>query len=555
MGNLLIETTLLNTFLDDNSWTYVKAGNQFVRKKASDLNRGDLVVIQNEAIHKTLDEIIPILQQSMRYQIAEETIHEKNCNDKYIPKLRILLLEGLADPETPELRKKILREGSDFTQQEYTHLRRTICKIVDIGEDAVNDWLKGETLAPANWRNFQKLISINPAFEEIYQSYEQNTGYFSNYQLYVGLRRTIMSYLTKRTGKKEGSETKRKSPRTTERKTGVYTDEIELVVSHFIKEIDDTYSAARITKIRRIDEKKKKGKPIEEEDKHKPEPNLKKAIITEKIPQLELRDMNQIKNEHYIVSNALFDLLNRYVVDKIKHINIDSKKTAAELLKIKLLPAMPSYLYSRVINISPSEKEIFRINSAHVYEDKKYNKITIERVIEETYQNFLKDIKENKIDELLRLEPNTAANIIDHVNQYRNALPRKYFETQLLRIRTGFIRSKIEEAENRRTRKEFEKELTDTLKQHETVLKYLKETYHLIIDDKKSFFSSFHQELKGIQKIEELGREETIDELRREKRFYEQQGHRFYSKHEIQQVLTRLGIHSAIKLYDKRTFI
>src|SRR3989338_4423464 len=107
MSNLLIETTFFNTFLDPDSLIYVRAGNDFVRKKARDLNRGDLVVIQNEAIHKTLEEIIPILEESMRYKIAKETIHEKNCNDEYIPKLRILLLEGLVDPETSELKKKI----------------------------------------------------------------------------------------------------------------------------------------------------------------------------------------------------------------------------------------------------------------------------------------------------------------------------------------------------------------------------------------------------------------------------------------------------------------
>ena len=59
MGELLcLETTLMNSFLNSESWVYVKLDHEiYVRKRASDLQEGDLVVVQNDSINKTLKEI------------------------------------------------------------------------------------------------------------------------------------------------------------------------------------------------------------------------------------------------------------------------------------------------------------------------------------------------------------------------------------------------------------------------------------------------------------------------------------------------------------------
>jgi len=556
MSNLLIETTLLNTFLDPDSLIYVRAGNDFVRKKARDLNRGDLVVIQNEAIHKTLEEIIPILEESMRYKIAKETIHEKNCNDEYIPKLRILLLEGLVDPETSELKKKIHKEGIDFSPQEYAHFRKSICDIVDIGEDAVNAWLRGDTLAPANWESFQKLASINSAFEDIYESYQQKTGYHANYQLYVGMRRTIMSYLAKRTGKTEKNETKRVSPKPTERKTGVYTDEIELVVSHFIKEIDDNYSAARITKIKRIDNLQKKRGPIEIKG-AAPDPNLKKAIVTYNIPGLILMDMNQLLEHHYIVSNILYDVLNRYVCNRTEMIDlIKIQATAEQLLTFQIYSGLSTYLYSRVIAISPFEKEATRINLRNCYENPKYSTQKIEEALEREFQNFVKDLSENKIDKLLKLEPHIVSHIIDYINEYRNALPKRYFESLLLfKLRKKILAIQIKDEKDRKTRRIYEKELRDTERDHREVVRYLEKTYNIDFGSKKRFFYTFHIETKGPQNLERFAREETTTELIKARIYYESNGIVFYKKHEVQKILTELGIPSAMNVFEPKTFV
>jgi len=44
-STLLLETALLNSFVGEDSWIYVKLGEGYVRKKARDLQEGDLVVV------------------------------------------------------------------------------------------------------------------------------------------------------------------------------------------------------------------------------------------------------------------------------------------------------------------------------------------------------------------------------------------------------------------------------------------------------------------------------------------------------------------------------
>lgn len=43
---LQVKTFALNTILDKDSWVYVKVGESYIRKKAKDLQEGDLLVVK-----------------------------------------------------------------------------------------------------------------------------------------------------------------------------------------------------------------------------------------------------------------------------------------------------------------------------------------------------------------------------------------------------------------------------------------------------------------------------------------------------------------------------
>ena len=96
-STLLLETALLNSFVGEDSWIYVKLGEGYVRKKARDLQEGDLVVVNNQGINKTLGEVEPILEQSIRYSMAKRDLHATNRGGKDIKRFRIL--DYTYDPE------------------------------------------------------------------------------------------------------------------------------------------------------------------------------------------------------------------------------------------------------------------------------------------------------------------------------------------------------------------------------------------------------------------------------------------------------------------------
>lgn len=547
-GKLLLETTLLNSFVGEDSWTYVRVGDSFVKKKARDLQEGDSVVVNNEAIHKTLEDIEPVLEQSVRYSIAQRTLHEQNRNGQDIKRFRILLLRGFTDTNTPNLEQKIMQESDDFSPQEYSAFRSMILQYVSgVGESAVQEWLRGNTLAPRDWNNFARLSPINAEFQHIADSFGRDIGYYAAYQLYVGLRRTIMSYIAKRTGVHSNRiPVEHESNADT---SGKYKQEIEQVVSHFLQEVDKTRSTARIIRIKHTETPKEKGHA-----KVTPEPHLTKGVVTEQL-NVPVLNMNEVRDFSYILNHALYDALNLYTLARNQ--KIDDLLDVGLSDAIIIVPLFTPYTFTRLVKKAPVERDTFESNLEGVLRLLRLRRDYAIDVLNKEVSNFLDKLKDGEVDKILGVEYNTVANLVDLVNHYRNALPKSHFDAVNLRFHLiceqAYLSFLAEKKAPRELRRKKEKEILKMSKRLESLKRYNEETYSLS-EKSKSLLIPYINDRRGLLKDGDL-KEIPTQELARLKRQYESEGVQFYTKGEVMRMLNKFGIGQAIKIYNPKSFV
>ncbi len=556
--NLLVETTLLNSMVGQDSWVYVKIGPEYVRKKGRDLNVGDVVVVRNEGISKTLEEIEPVLEQSMRYKLARDGIHRQGADGRYVPLLRTLLLEGLAVHDL-SLEEK-LRAGNDLSDEEYTQLAQHIAPEVTVTKSAVRDWLTGETLAPADWENFQRLTPINPLFDGIYQSKDQATGFHADYHLYTGARRTIMSHLAKRRGEKEGSPQRpQKDPR------NKFTAEIELVVSYFMEEIDDTHDAARVTKITHLSAHKGSS------DKEAPDPHLSKGIATDFA--VDLVDMNEVIDARYLLFNTFAQGMEKYFQRKFQsqdvnivtdHLNSgwgnpsfsrvlpDHLQEAAVMLGLGVFCLAESVLEDRIVIDTT-----LRPNVEVVQKATNLSYLEMTRLLQREYTSFQQALQKGEVDQALLTDPHATIKLIDLLRRYQHAVPRTYEEMQEdianINLFAATTRGKILPKDERENLERQKKQVAGLLKVKK---EYLNRTYGVEFNDKrKQLYYPFITHTA----IHYTPPEIDISELLTPewKRIFEQGSEkwRFYTRGEVKAVFTQLGIPSATRMVKPENFL
>ncbi len=550
---IFIETTVLNSFLGEESDVYIKIGDHFVRKKGRDLQEGDKLVVKTESIDKDPEEVYAVLDhQSVRYRVAKNALFESNNKGRAIPRLRTLLWRGMADPKIQGLEAKVLLENDDFAQGEYRDVADVLNDIVSVTRGTVQTWLKGEVIAPEDWENFKALSSIgeNEGTElaTIYCSKDQNVGFHAAYQLYVGLRSTIMSYLAKRTGE-ERSRNKGNAGQRNASQKGKYTPEIEAVVRMFIDEIDHHYVAARVTKIKSIE----KGSENSTE-KEQPDPNLSKGIVTTKPIKGILLPMQMMRDIHVVLENAFYDVLNKYIKEKKNAIF----STANPLENFFVFNGFQTYSSMQLLPYDRTRSYAHEITvKTCVNEGHQFHKKEAEQRVKDQYQYFMEDLAAGKIDEHCNLKQGTIAKMIDTMNQYEHALPKSYYEIRALSLdfNLNSIKMKVNNKDRRITRRNAEREMVRLERRVGALEKYVAKEYGL--HNNKWMFIRYHESRAIVENPPlDYGYVATTDSisLGRSKQRYEREGFHFFTRDETLFLLACAGCQELINVYDKNNF-
>lgn len=538
---VLIETTRVNSFADSDSWVYVVLGNGYVRKRVEDVQPGDLIVVRNEGVCKTLEEIVPILEESARYLAAKYVLHETNRQGRFVPRLRTLLLRGLsAGDNRPDLEARILLDDArDFSPQDYSTFRERVSSLVNASPAAIDNWLHGETLAPRDWANFSRLAEINPEFTAIHASYDQPTGFHASYELYIGARRTVTSYLARRD---EHTPRERDEPR--ERAPGVrgrFTPEIELVVGRFLGEIDREHDLGRVTYIKRAHRERAGGVDHGET----PNPGLSRGLITtnEVAPgDLPLIDLQIVLQRQYLLRHALHDAISMGVTS----LGNDSGHRLENIF-------FREHLFTRLIRICPLEISYLDKVFARVAHPSSSKRTVINERLPSVFAEFLAHLGDGSLDAACRIPPHTLANLIDALNQHNSALPASYHRENKLIFDRFVLKQRITDhgasPEVKRTYAELNKET-------EAVIRYNRQHYTGLILQKHLLYPYVADAVR-VRTLWKVGDPLDISssDLQQARGYYETQGVVFFSQRDVRLLLEQIGLSGVFKLYAQHNFL
>lgn len=318
-------TTGGRSLLPASAKVYTHIGNNnYLEKNVQQLRQGESVLWLNEHIDTTLEEIEPyLISQSPRYREAETALFLINKHGRRIPVLRAELIRGLKNKVNidgqEDLEQKILKEGDDFTSSQYTSMRSYLYEqlvkisertgIPSRSEDAIDEWLKGETVAPANWNLFYALARItgNSTFDEIYNPKKQPPSFRDHYRLYVTTRRGIMNWLSRRTPKQMYDLAQKESGREAQEDKSQYdgielTLERRIVMNQFFRQINREFSDARVLSVESYTTDARQQKKGEERS-----TRLHKGVYAKRaVPnEIVVTDINQLISYHGLYIHLL----------------------------------------------------------------------------------------------------------------------------------------------------------------------------------------------------------------------------------------------------------
>ncbi len=428
----VICTTMGNSIVGSDSDVYVHvSGNRFVKKAASDVNVGDQVLFRKQFVSTTVEEVEEVLDRSLRYRHAKETLHERNSRGELITKQRTFLIRGVAQGgdvrlSHENLEAMILKEAPrDFTPAEYHAMSDVVFALINPdfvpgrketrnrAKETIEEWLRGKTIAIklGDWSLYRNLDGLNSEFRNFDDTDTSHEGYFWNYRLQVVTRSVIQKYLRKCKGEGQGGSGEERADSGREKIS--VAPEIQLVVDHFMKDIDEQHVAARVTSVKHLT-RRKRGEKME-----RPDPHLSQGIVVNEADYAEIEeiDMTTLASHYLVLDMALKMQLDNYVCLYIlsRGLSKQEAKTAA-------------------VNISVNVYSLFDNDGSLLFRewkdmgDKSRTAEEEDKLIAATLPVIEKDLLNGRIDRESSYSRGTTLRLLETALKLRKALPKEYLD-------------------------------------------------------------------------------------------------------------------------------
>ncbi len=528
-----IETRGVKEYFDADHMFSVLLGERKVVKRARDLQADDTIMGQVESIETALERAEEYFEKSSAYMFAKKRLFERNTDGRWIPRLRRLLVERLADGESAyraSLEQKILKEGADFSADEYAYFVSRIAPHVSVKKEQVREWLKGGIVVPADWDNFSRLAAVNPECAAIAAGKGMPDGFHAAYVYYVGAR---SSAFWGRNGVSENGH----APRNIHPSGSAHNKhdlERQLVHEGLAKYIIRNIVPLKITSVTHVEHPKNGNIG------HPASSRLSRSIVPDiDIPEL---GMGEVRDTAYLLDNAMIYWLHGYV---------NSRMESYDNLG---LPLVANFIFTRMVRNAPAQKFRFEQYLEHVSRVSGKSKNKLRSQLETFYMIFNADFESGRAGEIIGVPSQELFGLVDLVNHYRTALPKAYFEKQMIEMRFDIVKeviakSQLKGKDLKRARHEYA-----FLEQKQGVYaNYLSETYGLAEISKAMFLIEFYTDI--LSKHPELAWQQLEDTLLiKAYEAYVKKGYSFYSREEVASLFGRLGIPHAVDLYDPRNF-
>ena len=553
-----------NTFVGENTHVKILAGGSIVEKLGRDLQEGDLFVVKRNSVNISREQVFNGLEDSLRYRMARETFSETNSDGRHITKLRTLLLMGLAGLPPGSLDDRVMLQGADFSQDDYSVFAGNLELFVERSRDTVMEWLHGKTKSPKNWNDLAALVRINPAFQQLYESYGQPYGFHAATQLYWKIRTVVRSKLKTGHFKFNGDSNGNGNGK------DACDDEVQMVLNKYVRFIDEETIAIRIRSIKEVQRQAKAAVP---------EIPIAEGVYQGDLPAIQSISMARIRDYVYVLTNAMIGAAHDYVSVKLASI-------PNHLDRIILGEILPLYIINKLARATPVERYGLAFNMQNTAHAIGASKRDITAIVEVAYKSFLDDLQVGNVDMVLRTGPNTFANLIDRLNDYRVALPKTFYEWERLDLESKecdyLIKGLADEKEAeqflqgqralnnplingadsiRKARREIENKKGKSERKKETAGNYLIMTYGLNPAGKlllRTFYVCGDVNLRVTGMPDRSRIAESRDPaVLRETRILQEAYHKraFYRKEEIAEIFDALKLPGAVRLIDNLNFV
>ncbi len=456
MVKYLVSTTMGDSVMDPGYETYVQVTREkFLRKVVGDLKPGDMVLFAKPFTRTDLEDVDPYLTRSPRYAKAKELLHDVDSKGDYVPKLRGMLIRGMANAgviKTENLESKILYEsGNDFSREEYRTMEDYLVKLLEkdgrqqITAAGVRNWLEGTVIAPRNWSLLETLSrNLNPEFSSFHYASEDPAGMYFNYRLYVVLRQGVMRFLNQAKGIKatEGWE------------EGDYkislTPEYQIVFDHFLKDFSTNYATARVTKVAKVD-RQRQMEHLKETDRLLGNGIVTKLPLHLKLPQ---KNFPEVMEDDGILCRYLEAAAEDFDCGPIETKN--GKVNPTRLTKYTLsrfaLPFLLEHFGEEL------DSRMKTLKAVALSEPEKFGGMTVRESTE--YCNRFKDaILLGELDSFLRYDRGTMMRLLEAYFRSHTAIPDRVWDfLNLAKNRALQLIDKQKPANDRELRREIERE-------------------------------------------------------------------------------------------------
>jgi len=385
--NVRIRTSLGEAELkaDDEVEVFVD-GNVSLVKKASEIGKGDRVLVPNDRINVDPEKVLALLERNPIYRHARSKIFHVWGPGRKVTLLRKLLLEGLIEKgsleDSAELRKAIVLDGIDLGRAELIQARRALESILTENgkppaKSTVIHWLDNTTVLPYSTHR-TPLIAVNPELETFSDEDESEGSRYKAWSFWRSCREVLMTRLRheRKNGNDNGNGRNRCQKR---RKLSMVVDDI---VDDVAQTYDENTSIATVVSSERGNGKRQVG-----------DGDIRRRGSGQPISPTELMQDNQILYSYYIPALAAY--LRKREVPEDRICTIES-----EIIK-------------RFVEFSGKTLPEGVDGGSDEYE-----------VDEETVNTAMKDLMENIPDKLVGLPNGTTRKLLSLSARFLAATPR-----------------------------------------------------------------------------------------------------------------------------------
>lgn len=483
--------------LDDFVYVYLgksKITNEdiTIRKKVSDLNEDDRILLESNTLDLPLEEIKnDLYEHDLEYKVSRDKVLKINDSGEEIPMLRILLLEGLLKKLSIDYdENKVLKNGDDYSKQEYSLMLNVLETVLpNENRNTMSTWFNKGTYLPRKKEVLKQLGELNSKFLEIYNDVD---GFLFDYNDYVNTNRIIRRQIG---GLSDDNSKTFDSNFSGSVSHGRFAKRLEFLASKYGQLITNKVIAVPVKKVNVINSTSTNSNNSNVKTKSA----LSCGIVKKWDVNEDIYSIRESIAQDFILTSCLNDGLFRYFynTDFIKKNNSsNSRFTQVQLLKLKVIDQLIGDRAGKY------QKPIY---DAHL---KKLNVIdewwNPFKLFDDQVKLFFNNYNVGKLDGMTRVEDGTWEQLVSVMKKVHSALPSSLYSMRAYSESISTLNYHINNTNSVKKKNRYKKAISRLNNEFSLIRDEYRENYDVSFDYKTTFSSYCYSLAKKNMKLVDI---------------------------------------------------